>query len=125
MMRDTEKNRRRPSGGYFSGAPSHEPPKIHVTPEDHAVEPVGELEDATPEHKTHTTENHHKIHNDLDSHSPIYMFGVIVLISAIGFFIWHSLMKDTVGGNPYESSRKGRNDERERDITLSSFNKQK
>ena len=67
--------------------------------------------------KTADVAGAHNIHNDVASHSPLYIFACVMLIAALGFFLWYTTAKDLIMGK-----KKGGEPE-QRDITLTSFNK--
>ncbi len=38
------------------------------------------------------------VHNDMQSHSPLYMFGCVFVIAAIGYFLYVQFIKGEAGG---------------------------
>ena len=86
VIEEVERNSRKPSD-FFGGSAS-----AFVDPmtDDHGLVPVAESPGQFAEVKAH--EKH--VHNDVASHSPLYIFMCIVLISAVGFFLFYSNAKE-------------------------------
>ena len=109
VIKMIEKARRAPGPGMFGppvGMFAPATPTINVRPE-FGMGSVPTPEDAQV--KSH-------VHNDMEAHSPLYMFGCVILIALVGFALWLNFIKDSVS-----QTRKGR--EEPRDISLSRFNK--
>ena len=114
VIREMERNRRRPHAFGHQGGMGHVPfgdPEFHPGFAHHGD----------------TFMPHHKVHNDSHQHSPLYMFGVIVIIAAIGFMFWNTFMRESAGSfsGMISGNRSQKNEERENEIKLSSFEKRK
>ena len=124
IIEEIEKNKRQPSAIFGGGSTNS-----NLITDDHALELVAESPHSL-EIPDLAAQTGNSVHNDVASHSPLYIFMCIVIIAALGFFFWHSTAKDKFqdmingGGKRQKQGTKGGEEDGEnRDINLSSFNK--
>ena len=87
IIDELEKNKRQP---LFGGSESK---FVDPMTDDHGLVPIAESPHPL-EIPGLAAQTDSQVHNDAAAYSPLYIFLCIVIISALGFFFWHSTAKD-------------------------------